>query len=180
MIRRPPRSTQSRSSAASDVYKRQLRDGDVVRSEAQRHDDIVIVTVYLFGPHDGDPGQLLAVAQQQGTGDSVGEFQGVVVQETGDQCPALISVEGCSRRSREGRYEHRGAVVVFGGPAQEVPDGVAGGSVREPAVDVALTALGKRDASLIEPAQEAGGDEQLGAGVAGRGPAGGVVPRSAA
>src|SRR5450756_2196393 len=28
MIRRPPRSTQSRSSAASDVYKRQLRDRD--------------------------------------------------------------------------------------------------------------------------------------------------------
>src|SRR5450756_1893094 len=27
MIRRPPRSTQSRSSAASDVYKRQLRPG---------------------------------------------------------------------------------------------------------------------------------------------------------
>src|SRR5450756_2133610 len=26
MIRRPPRSTQSRSSAASDVYKRQIRD----------------------------------------------------------------------------------------------------------------------------------------------------------
>src|SRR5450756_1211661 len=31
MIRRPPRSTQSRSSAASDVYKRQLADS--------RHDD---------------------------------------------------------------------------------------------------------------------------------------------
>src|SRR5450756_3223687 len=32
MIRRPPRSTQSRSSAASDVYKRQvLRLGEVVR-----------------------------------------------------------------------------------------------------------------------------------------------------
>src|SRR5450756_3120015 len=29
MIRRPPRSTQSRSSAASDVYKRQLRDPPV-------------------------------------------------------------------------------------------------------------------------------------------------------
>src|SRR5680860_1786528 len=28
MIRRPPRSTQSRSSAASDVYKRQAWDGD--------------------------------------------------------------------------------------------------------------------------------------------------------
>src|SRR5450756_500829 len=31
MIRRPPRSTQSRSSAASDVYKRQIGDGGVVR-----------------------------------------------------------------------------------------------------------------------------------------------------
>ena len=29
MIRRPPRSTQSRSSAASDVYKRQVEDGTV-------------------------------------------------------------------------------------------------------------------------------------------------------
>eukprot|EP00657_Telonema_sp_P-1_P001331 TRINITY_DN13134_c0_g1_i1.p1 TRINITY_DN13134_c0_g1~~TRINITY_DN13134_c0_g1_i1.p1 ORF type:complete len:103 (-),score=50.82 TRINITY_DN13134_c0_g1_i1:117-425(-) len=29
MIRRPPRSTQSRSSAASDVYKRQSRDSPV-------------------------------------------------------------------------------------------------------------------------------------------------------
>ena len=28
MIRRPPRSTQSRSSAASDVYKRQLTESD--------------------------------------------------------------------------------------------------------------------------------------------------------
>eukprot|EP00657_Telonema_sp_P-1_P002984 TRINITY_DN1696_c0_g1_i3.p1 TRINITY_DN1696_c0_g1~~TRINITY_DN1696_c0_g1_i3.p1 ORF type:complete len:112 (-),score=29.69 TRINITY_DN1696_c0_g1_i3:134-469(-) len=28
MIRRPPRSTQSRSSAASDVYKRQIMDGN--------------------------------------------------------------------------------------------------------------------------------------------------------
>src|SRR5450756_1996655 len=31
MIRRPPRSTQSRSSAASDVYKRQLHTGSVDR-----------------------------------------------------------------------------------------------------------------------------------------------------
>eukprot|EP00826_Nyctotherus_ovalis_P036441 TRINITY_DN322_c0_g2_i8.p1 TRINITY_DN322_c0_g2~~TRINITY_DN322_c0_g2_i8.p1 ORF type:complete len:105 (-),score=5.18 TRINITY_DN322_c0_g2_i8:39-329(-) len=30
MIRRPPRSTQSRSSAASDVYKRQVHGGGVV------------------------------------------------------------------------------------------------------------------------------------------------------
>src|SRR5450756_845076 len=31
MIRRPPRSTQSRSSAASDVYKRQLADAELKR-----------------------------------------------------------------------------------------------------------------------------------------------------
>ena len=29
MIRRPPRSTQSRSSAASDVYKRQVKENSV-------------------------------------------------------------------------------------------------------------------------------------------------------
>src|SRR5450756_2055017 len=33
MIRRPPRSTQSRSSAASDVYKRQGKGNDQVRFE---------------------------------------------------------------------------------------------------------------------------------------------------
>ena len=33
MIRRPPRSTQSRSSAASDVYKRQLRDSQLQQNE---------------------------------------------------------------------------------------------------------------------------------------------------
>src|SRR5680860_1872545 len=34
MIRRPPRSTQSRSSAASDVYKRQLLDGASAAGES--------------------------------------------------------------------------------------------------------------------------------------------------
>src|SRR5450756_374784 len=33
MIRRPPRSTQSRSSAASDVYKRQVRLGEVLTTQ---------------------------------------------------------------------------------------------------------------------------------------------------
>ena len=44
MIRRPPRSTQSRSSAASDVYKRQELDrmqiqADREREEASRRDN---------------------------------------------------------------------------------------------------------------------------------------------
>src|SRR5680860_198940 len=37
MIRRPPRSTQSRSSAASDVYKRQLQYEEERVREAQEH-----------------------------------------------------------------------------------------------------------------------------------------------
>src|SRR5450756_3084065 len=36
MIRRPPRSTQSRSSAASDVYKRQALDGLKLPSNASK------------------------------------------------------------------------------------------------------------------------------------------------
>src|SRR5450756_3226061 len=42
MIRRPPRSTQSRSSAASDVYKRQARDHLYAERETDRDDDQVI------------------------------------------------------------------------------------------------------------------------------------------
>eukprot|EP00657_Telonema_sp_P-1_P007730 TRINITY_DN2785_c0_g1_i1.p1 TRINITY_DN2785_c0_g1~~TRINITY_DN2785_c0_g1_i1.p1 ORF type:complete len:114 (-),score=54.30 TRINITY_DN2785_c0_g1_i1:24-365(-) len=37
MIRRPPRSTQSRSSAASDVYKRQVQLGVVLRAFHRAH-----------------------------------------------------------------------------------------------------------------------------------------------
>src|SRR5680860_440806 len=44
MIRRPPRSTQSRSSAASDVYKRQ-RDAEVQRPDG---------TVLRYAPADPD------------------------------------------------------------------------------------------------------------------------------
>src|SRR5450756_2754629 len=40
MIRRPPRSTQSRSSAASDVYKRQDEDRRPVRAVVGQHEEI--------------------------------------------------------------------------------------------------------------------------------------------
>ena len=39
MIRRPPRSTQSRSSAASDVYKRQIHDREHDRKDEQNYSD---------------------------------------------------------------------------------------------------------------------------------------------
>src|SRR5680860_1897401 len=41
MIRRPPRSTQSRSSAASDVYKRQLLGHEPVKRDAAKAGDTV-------------------------------------------------------------------------------------------------------------------------------------------
>ena len=40
MIRRPPRSTQSRSSAASDVYKRQMLDSESATLSNQRYMEI--------------------------------------------------------------------------------------------------------------------------------------------
>src|SRR5450756_2914683 len=42
MIRRPPRSTQSRSSAASDVYKRQVRDEPRLRRAFEADLDVVV------------------------------------------------------------------------------------------------------------------------------------------
>ena len=48
MIRRPPRSTLDRSSAASDVYKRQAQHGVDDGGEADAHED---------GEHDGDGGE---------------------------------------------------------------------------------------------------------------------------
>src|SRR5680860_1896657 len=54
MIRRPPRSTQSRSSAASDVYKRQVRFhdvGDRTAVEVVGKDDFATVAVVNRSNH---------------------------------------------------------------------------------------------------------------------------------
>ena len=44
MIRRPPRSTQSRSSAASDVYKRQIEDRDMIAADGGRYMNLISIT----------------------------------------------------------------------------------------------------------------------------------------
>src|SRR5450756_1477279 len=51
MIRRPPRSTQSRSSAASDVYKRQLLLHELSHSYIAKRSGISInrITLFIFG-----------------------------------------------------------------------------------------------------------------------------------
>src|SRR5450756_3171116 len=73
MIRRPPRSTQSRSSAASDVYKRQVevrREADLEDVDqpvdraggARAHEDDHV----LVGGPDGPPDQLARLRPEAG------------------------------------------------------------------------------------------------------------------
>ena len=54
MIRRPPRSTQSRSSAASDVYKRQLKYQDGFLLEKTNEKYLAIVRKMKTNFHDED------------------------------------------------------------------------------------------------------------------------------
>ena len=146
--------------------RQRLRDGQIVGTEAQRDD--VIVTVYLLGGHYRDPGQLLAVAEQEGAGDPVGELQ----------------VSSWRRRAiRAQRVSGSVAVRSSPGPARAAPGQWwcsaaqsrksrtgAGRALGKPGVDIALAALGQRGAGLVEPGEEPGGAQQLGAGVAGGGP----------
>src|SRR5450756_2224422 len=62
MIRRPPRSTQSRSSAASDVYKRQTMARAIKRISTQRGHDITRATLCCFGGAAGQHACLVADA----------------------------------------------------------------------------------------------------------------------
>src|SRR5665213_961101 len=60
MIRRPPRSTQSRSSAASDVYKRQELD-----YKFELSDEKAIINVGSVGqPRDRDPRSSFVVVSE--------------------------------------------------------------------------------------------------------------------
>src|SRR5450756_1651357 len=61
MIRRPPRATQSRSSAASDVYKRQLGNcgrcdfGNIAGQSDQTLSGLRIGSNYISGPFSNGP-----------------------------------------------------------------------------------------------------------------------------
>src|ERR1019366_1726265 len=95
----------------------------------------------LVGGDCGDPGQLLAVEQQQAPGDSVGEVDGVVVQQPGDQSPTLVLAGGLSGVVSQGGDQKRAGMAAAGGPAEEVADRVAGVAAGQPLVDVALAGL---------------------------------------
>src|SRR5665213_4288745 len=97
MIRRPPRSTQSRSSAASDVYKRQLFDSDP-RAE---DDECRLKASALFAAIAGNratPPAAVAATPQSGRGlkvllvdheDSFVHTLASYVRQTGAECTTL-------------------------------------------------------------------------------------------
>src|SRR5680860_1885984 len=83
MIRRPPRSTQSRSSAASDVYKRQVYGGVVQALDGRTHSD-------------GAGGEQQGVIRQ-GVGvlpGRDGDLLGVLVDAGDPVAGALVQVQG--------------------------------------------------------------------------------------
>src|SRR5450756_3204860 len=62
MIRRPPRSTQSRSSAASDVYKRQVTS-DVSLRLLERNDDGDAILEFSRDPYTSEEFRAIARVQ---------------------------------------------------------------------------------------------------------------------
>src|SRR5450756_1848080 len=113
MIRRPPRSTQSRSSAASDVYKRQ-GEGRVAEEFL---DGVVSLVVFARAIQDQGPGPVPAVVGRLGE-------------------PVQTDTELLSRLAQAGvlpgapiTVEVSGAVVTVGVPGSgmvlDLPDDVA-------------------------------------------------------
>src|SRR5665809_167690 len=92
MIRRPPRSTQSRSSAASDVYKRQVLKGALCRDPARGDDDQAVdgglhLTEQVAREQHGTAAVGEVTEQDAHPGDAVGiETVGGLVE---DQRPGL-------------------------------------------------------------------------------------------
>src|SRR5664280_1458863 len=99
MIRRPPRSTLSSSSAASDVYKRQVLTG---RDACER--------LALGRPRDGEDDQAGPGDGSQGEGDPVVGIGGVRVAAGRHQHVGIGELQG------SGAGEERGAVPLGLGP----------------------------------------------------------------
>src|SRR5665811_1966976 len=118
MIRRPPRSTRVRSSAASDVYKRQVQ---------------------RLGREEGDDflGELVGAVIIATVGDGGGKPEGLCVGADRMVSTCL----GCVIRGS--RPIGRGLGEQLGGVEREVSVDLAGGDVMEPGDSVATGRLGQ-------------------------------------
>jgi hypothetical protein len=92
----------------------------------------------------------------------------VVVQQAADQCPAVIVLDGGSVAAPAeliGNFDVAGVVIAVG-PEQERPSlPVASRVFCQPAIDVALSAVGKRGAVVAQPGNERDGGTNLGSRV---------------
>src|SRR5680860_851054 len=92
MIRRPPRSTQSRSSAASDVYKRQVDIQDLANLGWELSDELESKETYHVDIVVNDEGKtkwnLTNTQKEQG-----GIWEGSDSEETGDDEQTIKDLE---------------------------------------------------------------------------------------
>jgi hypothetical protein len=116
----------------------------------------------------------LAVEQQQGAGDAVGEVEGLVVQEPADLGLAFVAGGGAGVAAGVGDRDRAG-VYGASGRLQEVPHPVAGWrGVGQVGVDVGLPQVGQCAVPVGEPVQQVdrGVDVDAGVVVVGAGPVG--------
>ena len=73
MIRRPPRSTQGVSSAASDVYKRQDNDKSVIKTWSRSSTILPVMIGHTIAVHNGKAHIPVFITEQM-IGHKLGEF----------------------------------------------------------------------------------------------------------
>src|SRR5660397_29074 len=140
MIRRPPRSTPLYSSAASDVYKRQVWGGSQVRTEATGYGCTYFVEEMLKGKKNGFKGKKVVVSgsgnvaiytlekvhQLGGKVIAMSDSNGVIVDERGCNLETIKQLKEVERRRIKDYCEyHRQAKYVPGGNIWDVPCDVA-------------------------------------------------------
>jgi hypothetical protein len=107
----------------ADQSTERLGDDHLLQPEAQM--DLGVSMDHLVnGDHD-DAAELLGVQQHEAASHPVGEIDGVVVQETLDDAPALLVVQGAARECRKCRHLEADDEPAVGCPPEKVPHVIA-------------------------------------------------------
>ena len=108
MIRRPPRSTQSRSSAASDVYKRQMNKYPNIRIELRAHTDSRGESRYNIELSNSRANAVVAYMVNKGIDKARLGAKGF-----GDSVPINECVKGVTCSEEKHRQNRRVEFVIF-------------------------------------------------------------------
>src|SRR5450756_1643482 len=121
MIRRPPRSTQSRSSAASDVYKRQHEDVVAPLEVAGPLDDADVLRLLDHADHAAISPLVAAVGAGVDVGDAVADRAvGDAVLDVTDRVAQALGV--LARRAQDVKREALRALPADAGQALKLLD----------------------------------------------------------